>query len=748
MGKKLVSKTAKVLSETKKSKDKEAVAIAYEHIPRSPEEQSHGSLYAVLSIEDSSGHAEEIAEGIIDALHNEYYLDTEREPLASFESALAKINEELGERSSEGQINWLGKLNGVLAVLTGSTIHLTQAGKAEAYLYRGEHTMHITEDLAGDSINPLRTFINIASGDLVENDRLAIVTPSVFLKISKSELKRFATEGSPKMAVESLSQVLSSETGATLPNALLLMQMLSPEAFAAEPEPEAPAEAWVKQDSKPMEQVGEQTIQGAAKTFDVLGKAAAGATAFVSAKLIPGVKSGANKLTNSVKNFRKEPTAEKIILESEEKLDHHPQPKAETEYEDDGILETGEKSDNYSEIRIKEAEERPKRLSLERFDFSWANKAKDAFGRGAKNLKGPGSKRSGLYLIGAIVLVLLLVGGLVYSNNVKKQKASAEALQTQAQQKYDDATTALASGSRSDAIEDLNSAESLAKQAQATTYQKVAATALLSKIDTAKEQAQGVVRNTAKEYFDFGKGELNAIYQDGTTIYAVKYSDGSVYALDTSTKKSTTIISAAGIPAPIKFSAYISARKTIAAVTTDNNLYELSISTKKAIKQTVSGGLAEGVGLGTYGSSNIYLLSPANNQIYKYVKSGTSYGTKTNYLASGADVTGDDAIAIDSSVYVTTPGGTIQKFTSGKSDDYSVKDYPGSFSKINIIFADANVKGQYLANKDTIIKIDSNQAFTAQYKSDDVKNISSIFADDKTNQIYALSGGKVYTIAF
>src|SRR5664279_2164835 len=118
MGKKLVSKTAKVLSETKKSKEKEAVAIAYEHIPRNPEEQTHGSLYAVLELEDKSGHAEEIAEGIIDAFHNEYYLDTDREPLASFESALAKINEELAERSGEGQINWLGKLNGVLAVLS------------------------------------------------------------------------------------------------------------------------------------------------------------------------------------------------------------------------------------------------------------------------------------------------------------------------------------------------------------------------------------------------------------------------------------------------------------------------------------------------------------------------------------------------------------------------------------------------------------------------------------------------------
>jgi hypothetical protein len=743
MGKKLVSKTAKVLSETKKSREKQAVAIAYEHIPRNPEEQAHGSLYAVLEIEDKTGHAEQIAESIIDALHNEFYLDTDREPLASFESALAKINEELAERSSEGQINWLGKLNGILAVLTGSTIHLTQAGKAEAYLYRGDHAMHITEDLAGDSVNPLRTFINIASGDLAEDDRMALVTPGVFLKISKNELKRYVTENSPKNAVATLSQLLASENGGAQPNSILLLEMLSPEAFAAEPEPNTPTEAWVKDDKKPLEEVANGTVHGAARAFDIIGKATAAASAFITVKALPGIKSGAKGLVNSVKGFKKDTNAEKIIIESEERIESHKTPS--TDLEADGILETSSKSEEYNEIRIREVDNKPKRLSLERFDFSFATNAKDKFFSSFKR-----NKKSGLYLGIGLVIILAVVGGVFYNSNITKEKKAAESQYNQAEAKYTEAQAALGAGQRAEAIEDLTAAESLALQAKATKYQKDNANTLLSKIAETKNQALGIVKNTATLVHDFKQTDLGAIYKDGDTIYAVKFTDGSVYSLDLKTKAQATVVAGGGIASQIKFATYVTARKVIVAYTEDRNLYELNLATKKSIKQTVSGGMADGVALASYGTSNIYLLSPTNNQIYKYVKSGVGYGAKTNYLsaASSADVSGGTAIAIDSSVYVTSGGGTIQKFTSGKPDSYSVKGYPTSFSGINGIFADAGVKGQYVFNKDSIIKIDQDQNYIGQYSSNDAKLIKSICVTDSTNTIYSISGGKLYATTF
>lgn len=745
MGKKLVSKTAKVLSETRKSKDKEAVAIAYEHIPRNPEEQAHGSLYAVIELEDSGGHAEEIAESIIDALHKEYYDDTTRDSLSSFESALGKINEELAERSSEGQINWLGKLNAVLGVLSESTLHLSQTGKADAYLYRGDHEMHITEDLSGDSVNPLRTFINVASGDLTEKDRVAIVTPGVFFKISKSELKKYATEGSPKTAVEDLSKVLAGENGTALPNAVMLLEMLSPESFAVEPEPETSTEVWVKEEGSKMSEMSEKTLHGTAKAFDYIGKAAKGTSAFITTKAFPAIKSGAKRI---MKNFKKEEGAERIIIESEEKVapikEAEGNDNIDLEY-DSGILEKpAAETTSGNEIRIKE--QKPSRLSIERFNFSGLGKYKDKFSSGFKKIKMPSGKFSLVYLIIGIILASSLVGYLVISSNNKKQLQAAESIFNQASEKYNQAVSEIDTGKRALAIEDLATAEKLANDVKATKYKKSETEKLLADITVTRERALGVIKNTASVFADFGKGTLDGFFTDGTLFYGVNYSDGSVYALDLKAKTVGTITEKPSIDGKIKFATLITKRKTLVVYTDQKSLYEIDLVSKKTTKQTVTGGLEDGVALSAY-NANIYILSPSENQVYKHTSTTSGYGKKTAYVASGQFSSGID-IAIDSDIYVLSSGGEIQKYTAGVKKDYAVKGLPESTSDITRIYTDTTLKGQYLFNTSKVIKIDENQSFVAQYISDSVKDIKGMIVDDKSSTIYTLSEGKIYSISF
>jgi hypothetical protein len=749
MGKKLVSKTAKVLSETKKSKDKEAVAIAYEHIPRNPEEQAHGSLYAVIEVEDSGGHAEEIAESIIDALHKEYYEDLTKDSLSAFESSLAKINEELAERSSEGQINWLGKLNAVLGVLSESTLHLTQTGKAEAYLYRGEHEMHITEDLSGDSVNPLRTFINVASGDLTEKDRVAMVTPGVFYKISKSELKKYATEGSPKMAIEDLSQVLAGENGTALPNALMLLEMLSPESFAVEPEPEVATEAWVKEEKKPLEEVSDKSLHGAAKAIDFIGKATAGASAFITTKAFPAIKTGAGKV---MKGFKKDADAENIIIDSEEKVSPLKEPEISDSLEvetETSILEGPlEETPRENEIRIKE--QKPSRLSLERFNFSGLGKYKERFSAGAKKIRIPGGKFSMVYLIIGIVLAGALLGYLFVNNNNKKQLTAAENTYKQAVEKYDQAVSEIGAGQRSQAILDLATAEKLANDVKNTKFKNAEADKLLTDISTAKDRAMGIIKNTATVFADFGKGNLGGLFSDGTVFYGVSYENGSVYVLDPKAKTVGTIVENPGIEGKILFSNLVVKRKVIVLYTDQKTLYEIDLATKKASKQSVSGGLEDAVAMASYGT-NIYLLSPVDNQIYKHTKTTSGYGQKTKYIATAesAEVTNAISLGIDSDVYTVSSDGFLKKYTAGKRQTYNVNGLPENITSPSSIYVDADVSGVYVtAQGNRVIKIDDKQNFVAQYITDEVSDIKGVVVDDDTSTIFMLSGGKIYSASF
>ena len=189
MQNKLIARSAKLLTETKKGRRK-GVAITYEHIPKDLDERNHGSLYAVIHVNAPVAEAQEIIELVIEAFHGEYYQDINREPLLSFEAALSKINEELADITHQGKISWLNNLDAILAVLTGTTLHVTKAGKTEAFLYRGEKQSHVSEDLSGDVINPLRTFINIASGEMYEEIKSRSLLPERFIIFPRTNYRK------------------------------------------------------------------------------------------------------------------------------------------------------------------------------------------------------------------------------------------------------------------------------------------------------------------------------------------------------------------------------------------------------------------------------------------------------------------------------------------------------------------------------------------------------------------------------
>lgn len=734
MGKKLVSRTAKVLSETKKSRGKEAIAIAYEHIPRDPEEQRHGSLYAVIELEDAGGHAEEIAEKIIDILHNEYYEDTARTPLSAFENSLAKINEELAERSSEGQINWLGKLNAVLCVLSGSTLHMTQAGKAEAYLYRNDHALHVTEDLAGDSINPLRTFINVASGDLTEKDKLLFVTPGVFYKLSKSELKKYTTENSPKIAAENLSQLLSGETGNTLPNAILIMEMVSPESFAVEPEPEKSTESWVKEEKNVLEPVARETMHTTVKAFEVIGRAASGASTFISAKAFPALKTSAQKVSAG---FKKDKEAPEIILHSEEKVTALEN----LEPESDGILESAR--DDLREIRISEKDTRPKILSLERFDFSFAKNTKDKLIGKVKRFK----LFSFTYVIIGVVLIASLLGYFIYVNGVKKVQVASENNYNQAKITYEKAMAEIANTQREMALEDLQVAERLATEVKNGKYNKTEAEKLLAQIAAAKDEALGVIKNTAKSFASLGNNEFDNLYTDGSNIYVMDFEKGNVSLVDAKTGNTTPLIVSPTIDGKIKFATLVSKRKVIVAFTEKNEAYEFDLTGKKVTKQKVSGSWEDAVALDTY-NSNLYLLSPSTSQIYKHLRISTGYGKGTKYFTQDREMTDAVDLAIDSDVFVLLSTGEIQKFTAGELQTFEINGLPAKLSGANDVFTSIDIKGLYVSNSDSIMQIDEAQNFIATFRSDNVKNIKGFIVNDTTKMIYILSEAEIFTISY
>lgn len=71
----------------------------------------------IFEIDDSSEDSKYIVNFLFSVAKNEYFCNPRRGATESFEAALHKINVALAEIVKHGNIRWLGKLHGTIAIL-------------------------------------------------------------------------------------------------------------------------------------------------------------------------------------------------------------------------------------------------------------------------------------------------------------------------------------------------------------------------------------------------------------------------------------------------------------------------------------------------------------------------------------------------------------------------------------------------------------------------------------------------------
>jgi len=154
--------------------------------PENIEEQNLGNLYIAGEITKIPSNSEYLINLLVSTIRKEYYSNTSRSPIESLEQSLSKTNEVLADFAEQGNIEWIGNLHMVIAVLKNNTLYFSQTGLAQTFLLRDQNVINIGQDLVSDpKPHPLKTFSNIASGEISENDKIVLTT---------SEFKNIATE--------------------------------------------------------------------------------------------------------------------------------------------------------------------------------------------------------------------------------------------------------------------------------------------------------------------------------------------------------------------------------------------------------------------------------------------------------------------------------------------------------------------------------------------------------------------------
>ena len=153
-------------------------------------------------------------------------------------------------------------------------------------------------------------------------------------------------------------------------------------------------------------------------------------------------------------------------------------------------------------------------------------------------------------------------------------------------------------------------------------------------------------------------------------------------------------------------------------------------------------------GLGIY-FGNVYVLDKDGKQINKFVQTADGFG-KADYFASGVspDLSGATSITIDGSIWILFKDGTIEKFTKGKADTFSISGLDKSFSSPLRIYTTVDFSNVYVLDQGNsrIVVLDKNGTYKAQYQADVLKHASDFEVLEADKKVYVLSSGKVYQI--
>jgi hypothetical protein len=202
-----------------------------------------GSYYVVLEVLISGRASEEVADIIIATIGDTYYnqIADSDDALTRFEAAVRATNHELGEHVGRGNAAWIGKLSAVIAIHSGSELHVASTGSAEAFLYRGHASTQITAGGSTKAAAPSKTFGSIATGQLEPGDRVLLSTPALVHQVPLAKLQSVIGQSSPNAAIAELTDLLQkpSETERI---AALIIEVTTPELAALQVRSDAPSD--------------------------------------------------------------------------------------------------------------------------------------------------------------------------------------------------------------------------------------------------------------------------------------------------------------------------------------------------------------------------------------------------------------------------------------------------------------------------------------------------------------------------
>ncbi len=225
-------KTEEILIKGHKNQKTFCDIFLYE--PENIEEAALGNLYMVAELATSK-ESSQLVNLLSSLIKREYYCLPHRGPMESLEAGLKKANLTLNELADQGNLEWLGRLHFICAVLNKEQeLYLTQTGAAQAYLWREGQLASLTKKLvpAPEKPHPAKTFQSVISGKIESADKLIFSTPALFDFVSPPGFKQLFSLPKIEAISDQINKILREQKRPPALGALLIELETEPAAIS------------------------------------------------------------------------------------------------------------------------------------------------------------------------------------------------------------------------------------------------------------------------------------------------------------------------------------------------------------------------------------------------------------------------------------------------------------------------------------------------------------------------------------
>lgn len=724
-------------------------------------------FFIALDITTPNPKCQELVYQIIDAVSEGYNEAHEKPATSRFEEVIKILNEYLAEKFHDGEIFWLGQVNAVVAMQHKNKLHLTSCGKGVAFLVRDGNLIELSEGLAQESPDPVKTFANISGGNLSPADKLIFSTPGLAFHLSREQIKNILLTGDPFDNFDEIKNLLDTEEN-TLGTSLLLVGVNEDHTEALGLNFEAPAvpSAIEVKTKTPEENLSLPTPPAHVlpEENNIIETETPTDTANNLQANQENLETQESTTVPEAPQFAKEYNAEALKPEEpfadQNEVWTHPE---EHEKEIKGALgktwstvtknahKAGHTIKHKIWPKIKSSSQKAVQSSVAQTS---KEKAKGLFAtiiEFIKDLPKKSPTQKMRYLkISIIVLVVFItsVFALSYQTKRAEKLAGYENTLKEARNEFSLAANAIIFGDNQEAKKHLDIAETLTNELKTIGYKKSEVAKLITSITEKKDQAAGIARISSLEITaDLGQTSQNGSFSNFVKINNIYFIiDGTnnkmvQYDAEANTSKVLGEIDG-GIVDAVAFGSSV-------YLLTDTKLFEFKPDTNTISEIKVSGGLAiePGSALGNY-KTFLYLLSPTKNQIFRYSKTLDGVSKPVSYIKTkDLDFSAGVDLSIPDFAYSLSKNGQILKFASGSKQKFEVTGMPDEITgaKRIIVIPEKNI---YILEpeKERILVLDINGKYQKQYVSGDLKNASDISVDGASGIITVLGQTKLYNI--